>query len=222
LFSTAFVLGEGTLLDLVGDTTQATISFNRTVQRVSLCLKIRYFLVPYGVGTPSVFSLFLHHVGMRGRGRVKQFNDNIVRQDQSILIIDDDVDFCCLLEIAFQEANVSRPIQVVNNGWAAVEHLRKLCGQSAGSVTPGLVLLDLRMPGLNGLEVLRWIRDQPFYNEMPVVVFTGLEAQGDHSEAVSLGATSLRLKPFTYRDLVKEAEILRETYLEDHALKDAA
>jgi CheY-like chemotaxis protein len=94
--------------------------------------------------------------------------------------------------------------------------------QSVGNLTPGLVLLDLRMPGLNGLEVLRWIRSQPFYRETPVVVFTGLEAGGDHSEAVSLGATSLRLKPFTYRDLVKEAQVLCETYLEDHALKDAA
>ncbi len=144
-----------------------------------------------------------------------------MRQDQSILIVDDDVDFCCLLQIAFQEAQVGRLIEVLHDGWAAIERLRE-SGDRVGNFPPALVLLDLRMPVLNGLEVLRWMRAQPRFDEVPVVVLTGLEAGREHAQAVSLGATSLRVKPFSYRDLVKEAAALRETYLEDHALKHAA
>jgi CheY-like chemotaxis protein len=145
-----------------------------------------------------------------------------VREDRPILLIDDDVDFCCLLQIAFEEVHVSPLIEVVHEGWAAIRSLReRIEGEISGAV-PRLVLLDLKMPGLNGLEVLRWIRGQPAMDHVPVVVFTGLEEAKEHARAISLGATEVRIKPFAHHDLIREAANLRDTYVEDGALKHAA
>lgn len=138
------------------------------------------------------------------------------------MIIDDDVDYCCLMQIAFQEANISRPTEAIHDGWDAIDHLRQFADGSQVGIPPGLILLDLRMPGLSGLEVLRWIRNQPLLTDVPVVVFTGLEACKELSEATASGATSVRAKPFSYRELVHEAAELRDTYLESHELKSAA
>lgn len=145
-----------------------------------------------------------------------------VREDRPILLIDDDVDFCCLLQIAFEEASVTPLIEVVHDGWAAIQNLRERIEGGILGALPRLVLLDLKMPGFSGLEVLRWIRGQPALEHVAVVVFTGLEEGREHSLAISLGATELRMKPFSYRDLIKEAANLRDTYVEDDALKHAA
>jgi CheY-like chemotaxis protein len=145
-----------------------------------------------------------------------------VREDRPILLIDDDVDFCCLFQIAFEEARITPGIEVIHDGWAAVENLRERLESGMPGAVPRLILLDLRMPGFSGLEVLRWIREQSPLDPVAVVVFTGLEEAREHARAIRLGATALRLKPFAYRDLIKEAADLRDTFVEDGALKHAA
>ena len=142
----------------------------------------------------------------------------------AILVIDDDEDYSCLVEIAFQEAGVDYPMELAQDGWQAVDYLSRTAPENADATAaiPSLVLLDLRMPGITGLEVLRWIRSQPYLNDVPVVVFTGLEAGEEPSQAFDLGATSLRLKPFAYRELVEEAKHLNEMYLEAHEVRHAA
>ncbi|HZR21015.1 MAG TPA: response regulator, partial [Verrucomicrobiae bacterium] len=79
-----------------------------------------------------------------------------MREDQSILIIDDDVDYCCLLQLAFHEVDVGNPVEAVHDGQSALNHLRQLTDGVFNGIMPGLILLDLRMPGVSGLEVLRW------------------------------------------------------------------
>jgi two-component system response regulator len=145
-----------------------------------------------------------------------------MRAGHSILIIDDDIDYCCLLQLAFHEAAVANPVEAVHDGSSAVDYLRELAGGDLGRIWPGLILLDLRMPGLSGLEVLRWIRSQPFLEDVPVVVFTGLQDGKELSQSVQLGATAVREKPFSFRALIREARELRETYLEASELKHAA
>lgn len=156
------------------------------------------------------------------RSIIKDLNYCGVREDRPILLIDDDVDFCCLFQIAFEQAHITPAIEVIHDGWAAIENLRERIESGMPGAIPRLILLDLRMPGFSGLEVLRWIREQSRLDPVAVVVFTGLEDASEHSQAISLGATALRLKPFAYRDLIKEAADLRDTYVEDAVLKHAA
>jgi two-component system response regulator len=141
--------------------------------------------------------------------------------DGSILIIDDDLDYSCLLHLALLEAQVSNPIEVINDSLAAVDYLRGRSAQARH--IPVLVLLDLKMPKVSGLEVLRSIRREPYLANVPVIIFTGLErGEEERSNALKLGATSLHVKPFSYRELVREAQELRKNYLETHELKHAA
>jgi len=140
---------------------------------------------------------------------------------QGILIIDDDVDYCCLLQLAFHEVDVLSPVEAVHDGRAAIEHLLQI-STGIGGVMPGLVLLDLRMPGLSGIEVLRWMRGQPFLASVPIVVFTGLEGGRELAQAAALGASAVHLKPFSYRELMHEAKELRDTYVLPGHLQVAA
>lgn len=139
----------------------------------------------------------------------------------AILIVDDDEDFSCLLELALREVRVENPIEVMNDACSALDYLERLSHPGAQSV-PALVLLDLRMPKLCGLEVLRRIRYEPRINQVPIVVLTGLESGEEPATALQLGAASVMLKPFAYRELVKAAHALREQYLERWQLAHAA
>jgi DNA-binding response OmpR family regulator len=140
------------------------------------------------------------------------------------LIIDDDANYSCLLLVAFQEAHVENPIAVINDGWKAVNHLKSLAAGSLSHLgnTPALVLLDLRMPKVSGLEVLRWIRSEPGLAGVPVMVFTGMEAGDEQAQAMELGATSFHVKPFSYRELVQQVASIRDCYLEPQQLAKAA
>ena len=144
-------------------------------------------------------------------------------EPRSILVIDDDSDYLCLLQIAFQEARIGYPLVIKQDGRAAINYLQRFASQEAlvGS-PPGLILLDLRMPRVSGLEVLRWIRSQQYLDDVPVVVLTGIESEDELGQAIELGATSFRVKPFTYRQLVGEIKDLSATYLDTQEIKHAA
>jgi CheY-like chemotaxis protein len=143
-------------------------------------------------------------------------------EDQKILIVDDDVDFCCLFQLAFHEVDAGNSVEAIHDGRSAVSHLRQLTDGNRDAIIPGLILLDLRMPEVSGLDVLRWIRSQSALSHVPVVVFTGLEGGKELAQSVALGATAVREKPFSYRELIHEAKELRDTYLETRELRHAA
>lgn len=144
----------------------------------------------------------------------------------AIIVIDDDRDYSCLLELALQEAQVRNPIELIEDGLAAVDLLRQhveLAASGNESTLPALVLLDLRMPRISGIEILRWIRTQPLLARIPVVLMTGIRDDEEQSRALSLGAASLCVKPFSYGDLLHEAAAMRDRYLlRPELLKDAA
>src|ERR1700694_2508852 len=135
-------------------------------------------------------------------------------ESRSILVIDDDPDYLCLLQIAVQEARISYQLEIKQDGRAAVNYLQQFDSQEAVGSPPGLILLDLRMPGVSGLEVLRWIRSQQYLDDVAVVVLTGIESEDELAQAIQLGATSFRVKPFSYRQLVQEIKDLSAIYLD--------
>jgi two-component system response regulator len=144
-------------------------------------------------------------------------------EPHSILVIDDDPDYLCLLQIAVQEARISYPLEIKQDGRAAVNYLQQFASQKAAvGSPPGLILLDLRMPRVSGLEVLRWIRSQQYLDDVAVVVLTGIESEDELAQAIQLGATSFRVKPFSYRQLVQEIKDLSAIYLDPHEVKQAA
>ena len=121
----------------------------------------------------------------------------------TILLVDDNDDDVFALRRALQKANTANPQQVVTNGRDAVAYLGgtgKYADRSQYPL-PFLVFLDLKMPLLDGFEVLGWMREQPSLAGIVVVVLTGSDELKDHQRAYALGARSYLVKPPTPGDL---------------------
>ena len=121
-----------------------------------------------------------------------------------ILLVEDNLDHVVITRQAVTSI-LPCEVEVVNDGVKAVE---KLAALATGSV-PDLVLLDLHLPGMNGVEVLRWMRAEPAYAVTPVIVLT---AAGD-DEALILdcyasGANSFLPKPATDKRFAEALRVL--------------
>ncbi len=139
-----------------------------------------------------------------------------------ILIVDDDADYSCLMQVALHEAQITNRVEVLPDGDAAVTYLGQLPVRCQNSRFPALMLLDLKLPGLNGLEVLRWMREQPQLTGIPVILFTGSQDSQSQGQALALGAASLRVKPFSFNELVREVLAIRDNYLQPQEIRHAA
>ncbi len=114
-----------------------------------------------------------------------------------LLVEDDDVDVMNVRR-AFQRAHVSNPLHVASNGLEALDLLR-------GNTIPldrRLVLLDLNMPRMNGIEFLRAIRADDELRSLPVVVLTTSNDERDKVDAYNLNVAGYLLKPVTFADFV--------------------
>jgi two-component system response regulator len=136
--------------------------------------------------------------GGSGAGEGSGFAMNNEGTDQAtgpivILLVDDDPDCRMLIRDAIEECKVGNEVHEAANGEEALIYLRQ-CEQ-AGKPMPGLIYLDVEMPGLNGLETLEKIRNDPALLDIPVVMMTGVCGQTQMNLAAKLGANSYTLKP---------------------------
>ena len=109
-----------------------------------------------------------------------------------ILVADDDADEIVLLQLAFIKAGLKNPLLAVGDGEECVQYLRgdgKFADRSQYPM-PQLLLLDLKMPRLNGIQVLTWLRSQPQLKQLPVIVLTGSTFDSDITRAYAAGANS--------------------------------
>ncbi|HKE19660.1 MAG TPA: response regulator [Kofleriaceae bacterium] len=114
-----------------------------------------------------------------------------------LLVEDDDVDVMNVRR-AFQRNNITNPIHVASNGLEALQLLR-------GGQVPAdrrLILLDLNMPKMNGIEFLRELRADPQLAHVPVVVLTTSNDERDKVDAYNLNVAGYLLKPVTFRNFV--------------------
>lgn len=131
-----------------------------------------------------------------------------------ILQVEDDPNDVFFLQHAMTKAGVPNPIQVVSDGQQAIDYL-KGAGKFADRdkfPLPCLVLLDLKLPHVMGLEVLRWIREQ---SGMTLIVVL-LSASGDDADIASayrLGANAFLVKPTQANKLVEMAKAIQDFWL---------
>jgi len=119
-----------------------------------------------------------------------------------ILLVEDrsvDID---LTQRAFEKQRLLNPIQVARDG---EEALRFIDRWEAGEPTPICVLLDLRMPKVNGLEVLRKLKAHPRFSSIPVIVLTTSREDSDIAEAYKLGCNSYIVKPVEFEKFMDVA-----------------
>jgi len=124
--------------------------------------------------------------------------------DFHVLHVDDDPNDMALLQAAARKADVHFVLHGVEDGEHAICYLSGLGSFSDRRAypLPSLILLDLKMPRATGVEVLKWVRRQPEFNHLPVVVLSGSELREDIQHAYPAGATSYLVKPLGFQSLV--------------------
>lgn len=116
-----------------------------------------------------------------------------------IFYVEDDADFAFFMENAVKEVNQDLKLSIVPNGAEALDKLKKLANDN---YTPGLILLDMNLPGLSGLEVLRVIKQTPHLKYIPVLLFTTSDNPRDVKASLEYGANAYLTKPEGYDKLV--------------------
>jgi CheY-like chemotaxis protein len=117
-----------------------------------------------------------------------------------ILLVDDNQDDVLLIMRAFQRAGLSHPIDCVSGGNEAINYLNgeHPYDDRRKYPLPELVLLDIKMPAIDGFDVLRWIRSRPQYRRLCVVMLTSSDEIRDVNLAYQLGANSFLVKPLDF------------------------
>jgi len=124
-----------------------------------------------------------------------------IRAKKTVLIAEDDADDVFLLQRAFSKAGINANLQFASDGEEAIRYL--LSADQQENPIPDLLLLDLKMPRVDGFTVLDWVRKQPGLKRLLVTVLTSSGARVDINRAYDLGANSYLLKPFSNENLVQ-------------------
>jgi CheY-like chemotaxis protein len=119
-----------------------------------------------------------------------------------ILLIEDNPMDVDLTQRAFIRHKLANPLTVARDGQEAIDLIE---AWQTGDVIPSVILLDLKLPKISGLEVLRAIRAHPIFGTVPVVVLTSSAEDGDINEAYSLGANSYIVKPVDFDKFIEVA-----------------
>lgn len=126
----------------------------------------------------------------------------------SILMADDDPDDQILLQEAMRENQIPNTVCFVENGEELLDYLTGK-GKFEGKelIIPGLILLDLNMPKMDGRQALKLVKADPILKKIPIVVLTTSRADSDILECYDLGVNSFISKPVNFQELV---EVTRE------------
>jgi len=129
---------------------------------------------------------------------------------EAILVAEDNSDDACLLEQAFLKAGLTAPLRFVCDGQEAIEYLedRPPFNDRVTYPLPNLILVDLKMPRLNGYDLLEWIRYQPSSSRMVVGVLSGISDPAAVERSYRSGAKFHISKPNRFEDLVSIARFL--------------
>ncbi len=130
--------------------------------------------------------------------------------DSTVLLVEDDPNDVLLVQRAFRRAAIANPLEVATDGEQAVAYLS---GEGAFQdreryPLPRLVLLDLKLPRLSGLEVLKWIRSHPTLRKLLVVVLTSSREHTDVDRAYGEYVNSYLVKPVSPDDMLEMTRAL--------------
>ncbi|MFO1319632.1 MAG: response regulator [Burkholderiales bacterium] len=120
-----------------------------------------------------------------------------------ILLVEDNPMDVDLTLRAFRRRRVGNPIEVARDGEEALAFMARW---EAGAPTPLVILLDIKLPRVSGLEVLRQLKEHSIYRMLPVVVLTTSSEDSDISEAYALGVNSYIVKPVLFEKFIEVAE----------------
>lgn len=128
----------------------------------------------------------------------------IMEANECILLVEDEPNDVLLLQRAFQKAGIKKALRAVQDGQEAIDYLTGVgpYADREKHPLPFMLLLDLKMPIVDGFEVLRWVRADVSLKRLLVVVLTSSNVQTDVDRAYELGANSYLIKPVEFSEMV--------------------
>jgi len=135
---------------------------------------------------------------------------SLLRPFLRVLHVNDSTDDQVLFQAACRKADVPFNWHVCDSAPKGISYLQSLVEQSRKTPVcwPDLVLLDIVMPGGSGVEGLKFVRNTPELNHLPVIIFTGHQSPEAREQAMSLGANLWLIKPTDFNEIVEIAKNL--------------
>jgi len=132
--------------------------------------------------------------------------------DYTTLLVEDEENDATLVKMAFKKNNVPKPVQWVKDGMEAVAYLN---GEGAYADRalypfPQILLLDLKMPRMTGLELLQWLRSNSHFRIVPTIILTSSRQEPDIERAYDLGVNTYMIKPSSFDELVNMIKVIHE------------
>ncbi len=126
-----------------------------------------------------------------------------------ILVVDDEKELCESIRLAL--ASEGYEVCAVSNGMAALDELK--------SSSPDLIILDLMMPGMNGLKVCKKVRENPLNEKLPILMLTCVDNKETQLKGYELGINEYMIKPFSVWELIARVKILLDPRRADDTKK---
>jgi CheY-like chemotaxis protein len=139
----------------------------------------------------------------------------MIVKTRPVLIAEDDPNDVFLLRRAFQKVGVVHPVVVLRNGQEVLDYLARDGKAAAANEKhfPALMFLDLKMPMMDGFDVLSWLQHHPLQSKLPIVVLTSSNQEKDIHQAQQMGADEYRVKPQQFEELVVIVKEVNERWL---------
>lgn len=131
---------------------------------------------------------------------------------KKVLYAEDDENDGFFMERAFAALGIKHLLEIVPDGKAVMAFLSG-APPYADREKPTLVLMDLSMPGRHGLDVLKWMKNQPSLADLPVIIFTSSNQESDISRAYQLGADGYIVKPGRPNELLAVMKMVHDYWL---------
>jgi len=138
---------------------------------------------------------------------------NTTTQPFVILLVEDKNTDACLIKWAMQENRILADLHQAFDGYEALEFLRRLAPRFQNAPRPDLILLDLNMPRMGGLECLAAIKQDPALCNIPVVVLSVSKDRSDATASRKLGAADYFTKPMDIHRLAEAIRVLGERWI---------
>jgi len=116
-----------------------------------------------------------------------------------IFYVEDDKDFAFIMQYAVKEVNDDLTVSIVEDGNSAIAMLHRYAEEKH---RPKLILLDLNLPGISGLDVLKRIKEIPYFKYVPVILFSTSDDLNDIKTSLEIGANAFLTKPAGYHNLI--------------------
>jgi len=122
-----------------------------------------------------------------------------MKMSPDIFYVEDDRDFAFIMQYAVKEVREDITVGIVEDGNTAIAELQRFAAEKH---RPKIILLDLNLPGISGLDLLKRIKEIPFFKYVPVILFSTSDDVNDVKTSLEIGANAFLTKPSGYHNLI--------------------